>query len=319
MSEKIHLGARTTPATRKEIQNSKETIYRLAKKYNVSRPTILRWKNSPSVYNKKSGPEPHSKHLSKAQEVAIVAFRMKTRLGLDDCLQAFKKEIPKLKRSALYLVFRRHNVNNLTPLNSKKKEKKLFKQYDPGYVHVDITQVYTEEGKLYLFVGIDRTTKFCFVRFYDKQTAANAVTFLEEMYAAFPNKIGKILTDNGKQFTTHHVGRKDQHIFTQTCTSLDIEHRLTLPYHPWTNGQVERMNRTLKEATIKKFYYKSHGLLKKNLYMFVDSYNYATKLKAIGYITPYEKVCLYLQSEEGKPYLNPTNKSPEPYSGRVCQ
>ena len=127
------------------------------------------------------------------------------------------------------------------------------------------------------------------------------------MYKGFPNKINIILTDNGKQFT-HHAECKKKHIFDEACKSLGIEHRLTLPCHPWTNGQVERMNRTLKEATIKKYYYKSHDLLKNHLYMFVDSYNYCTKLKAIKYVSPYEKVCLYLQSEQGKSQLNLTYK-----------
>ena len=38
-------------------------------------------------------------------------------------------------------------------------------------------------------------------------------------------------------------------MFERICREHGIEHRLTKPNHPWTNGQVERMNRTLKEAT----------------------------------------------------------------------
>ena len=40
------------------------------------------------------------------------------------------------------------------------------------------------------------------------------------------------------------------HSFWAACADLDIEHRLTKPRHPWTNGQVERMNRTIKDATV---------------------------------------------------------------------
>ena len=83
------------------------------------------------------------------------------------------------------------------------------------------------------------------------------------MHNGFPNKIRIILTDNGKQFTTHHAGKKGQHIFRKACEAVGIEHRLIFPYQLWTNGQVGGMSRILKEATIKKFYYKRHELFKK--------------------------------------------------------
>ncbi len=143
MGENIHHGARTTLAIRKEIQKSTKTTYALAKEYNVSRATIKKWRNRDSIYNQKPGPSPKSKHITEVEESAIVAFRVKTRLGLDDCLQAFKKQIPKLSRSALHRLFKRHRINKLPDLEPQKKEKKKFKEYAPGYVHVDITQVHT--------------------------------------------------------------------------------------------------------------------------------------------------------------------------------
>ena len=39
------------------------------------------------------------------------------------------------------------------------------------------------------------------------------------------------------------------HAFDVACARDDIDHRLTKPKHPWTNGHVERMNRTIKDAT----------------------------------------------------------------------
>ena len=44
------------------------------------------------------------------------------------------------------------------------------------------------------------------------------------------------------------------HIFDRICAENSIKHRLTKPYHPWTNGQAERMNRTVKDATVKTFH-----------------------------------------------------------------
>ena len=71
--------------------------------------------------------------------------------------------------------------------------------------------------------------------------------------SAVPYKIHTILTDNGIQFTNRKADRwAFSHIFDRVCLENGIEHRLTKVNHPWTNGQVERMNRTIKEATVKK-------------------------------------------------------------------
>ena len=51
------------------------------------------------------------------------------------------------------------------------------------------------------------------------------------------------------------------HSFELACAQLDIEHRLTKPKHPWTNGKVERKNRTIKDATVKRYHYDNHDQL----------------------------------------------------------
>jgi len=107
------------------------------------------------------------------------------------------------------------------------------------------------EGKLYLFVAIDRTSKFAFVELHQKAGKMAAAAFLRNLIAAVPYKLHTVLTDNGIQFTNHerHV-YAFEHIFDRACREHQIEHRLTKIKHPWTNGQVERMNRTIKEATV---------------------------------------------------------------------
>lgn len=59
---------------------------------------------------------------------------------------------------------------------------------------------------------------------------------------------------NGERFWAH--------AFEYACATNDIEHRTTKAKHPWTNGQVERINRTIKDATVKRFYYESHDQLR---------------------------------------------------------
>ena len=81
------------------------------------------------------------------------------------------------------------------------------------------------------------------------------------------------------------------HIFDHVCKEHGIEHRLTKPYHPWTNGQVARMNRTVKEAAIKAFHYPDLESLKAHVLAFGSAYNFAKHFKALKCKTPFEAVC----------------------------
>jgi transposase InsO family protein len=166
--------------------------------------------------------------------------------------------------------------------------------------------VRTEQGRLYLFVGIDRTSKFAFVELHEKATRRIAGDFLRHLIAAVAYKVHTVLTDNGTHFTTPGAGGSAvpeiklaiergelfwAHGFELACAQADIDHRLTKPKHPWTNGQVERMNRTIKEATVKRFYYETHDQLRRHLNDFIDAYNFARRLKTLKGLTPYEYVC----------------------------
>ncbi len=118
-----------------------------------------------------------------------------------------------------------------------------------------------------MFVGIDRTSKFTYVELHDQSDRKIAKVFLENLIATVPYKVHTILTDNGAQFCIQPRYRDGatakyvRHMFDICCQENGIEHRLTKPKHPWTNGQVERMNRTLKEATVKRYHYGFHDQL----------------------------------------------------------
>jgi transposase InsO family protein len=115
-----------------------------------------------------------------------------------------------------------------------------------------------------------------------------------------------MLTDNGIQFTNR---KRDiyvlDHIFDRVCHEYGIGHRLTKTNHPWTNGQVERMNRTLKEATIKKYYYQTHQYLKEHLQAFLMADNFAKRLKTLRGLTPYEYICQCWHKEPERLSSNP--------------
>lgn len=293
----LHECATTTHAVRKAIQRSKASVAELAEQYGINQKTVRKWRARKSVEDARMGPKsPRSTSLSLEEEAACVAFRRHTLLPLDDCLYALQDSIPHLTRSSLHRLYQRHDISRLPDLKTEAKPKKKFKAYPIGYFHIDIAEVRTDEGKLHLFVAIDRTSKFVFVRLEEKANRKTASAFLEALIEACPYNIHTVLTDNGIQFTfppRYKDGPTAQymtHMFDMRCQENGIEHRLTKIGHPWTNGQVERMNRTLKEATVKRYHYSSHGQLQEHLQTFVNAYNYAKRLKTLRGLTAFEYV-----------------------------
>ena len=95
------------------------------------------------------------------------------------------------------------------------------------------------------------------------------------------------------------------HAFEYACARCDIDHRLTKPRHPWTNGQVERMNRTIKEATVKRYFYETHDELRSHLADFVTAYNFARRLKTLKDLTAHQYICRLWTKEPKKFIFSP--------------
>ena len=143
-------------------------------------------------------------------------------------LFAHLKRILKLDRC-----LERHGISRLPEVSGDKPKKQRFATYAVGYVHIDITGVSTAEGKLRLFVAIDRTSKFVFVRLVESAGKMEAAQFLRDFIEAVPYRIHTVLTDNGVPFTSRRQDIYDsQHIFDHVCDESGIEHRLTKVNHP---------------------------------------------------------------------------------------
>ena len=125
-----------------------------------------------------------------------------------------------------------------------------------------------------------------------KSPATRCVAFIKEAIAA------------GETFRAHS--------FESACARNDIDHRLTKPRHPWTNGQVERMNRTIKDATVKRYHYDSHEQLRAHLADFVSAYNFGRRLKTLRGLTPYEAICKAWYVEPSRFRANPLHQMPGP-------
>jgi len=326
MGQILHGSATTTEAVRRAIQHSQESLRALAKRYGINQKTVAKWRNRTSVADVPTGPkEPKSTVLTADEEAVIVAFRRHTLLALDDCLYALQPTIPHLSRSSLHRCLQRHGISRLPDVDGDLPAKKKFKAYSIGFFHIDIAEVQTAEGRLYLFVAIDRTSKFAFVELHRKALRKTAADFLRHLVEAVPYRINIVLTDNGTHFTTPGAGGSAAqlvaealakgepvwaHAFEYACATIGIEHRTTKPKHPWTNGQVERMNRTIKDATVKRFHYDDYDQLERHLTDFISAYNFGRRLKTLKGLTPYEFICKCWTSQPKRFILNPLHQMP---------
>jgi transposase-like protein len=322
MAPGLHGSARTTPRVRAELQASQEATRALAIRYGLNEKTVAKWRKRTTTADQPMGPsQPRSTVLTEAEEAIIVEFRRRTLLPLDDVLGCLRESIPKLTRSALHRCLVRHGISRLPQDNENASKRGRFAETRIGYVHIDHCELRLAEGKLHMFLAIDRVSKFTYVAFFDAATKMNGAAFLREVIAAFPYAIHTVLTDNGMAFADLPKNRGGPtrrwlgvHIFDRVCRENGIEHRLTKPYHPWTNGQAERMNRTVKDATIKVFHYPDVESLKAHVLAFVMAYNFAKHLKRLQWRTPFQAICEAWTKDPAPFKINPHHLIPGPHT-----
>jgi transposase-like protein len=301
----------------------------LAARYALNPKTVAKWRQRTTTADGPMGPaRPRSTVLTEAEEAIVVEFRRRTLLPLDDVLGCLREAIPTLSRSALHRCLQRHGISRLPQGEEKTSKRERFAETRIGYVHIDVCELRLSQGKLFMFLASDRVSKFVHVAFYDANTKLNGAAFLREVVAAFPYQIHTVLTDNGMAFADlpRNRGRYPEiealfggHIFDRVCWEHGIEHRHTKPYHPWTNGQAERMNRTVKDATIKAFHYPDLDALKAHVLAFVTAYNFAKHLKALRWRTPFQAVCDAWKADPSASKINPHHLIPGPHSWKTKQ
>jgi transposase-like protein/transposase len=317
MEQILHGTATTTFRIRTEIQKNSENLTQkqLAERYHINVKTVQKWQKRTTIQDSVCGAKQgDNSSLSSVEEEIICQTRLKTLLPLDDLWVVLKKEIPALTRSNLHRCLQRNKLSRLSDLlpadEKEPASKKKFKDYPLGYLHIDSAQIHINGTKYYLFVAIDRTSKYVYVEVYDNKRIETAKLFLENTLKQYPYKINKILTDNGMEFTYELLVEEKRpknrlHPFDEICQENSIEHRLTLFKHPCTNGQVERMNRKIKEHTSKKFHYDSIQEFKEHLYFYLLEYNFYTPLKILNYISPFEKIKQEYQKNKTLFSINP--------------
>ena len=293
----IHPLARTTPRVRAEIKASSASINQLAECYNISRSTARKWKQREEVQDRSHRAHHLQTTLTPTQEIVVVELRRTLLLPLDDLLVITREFInPATSRSGLDRCLRRHGVANLkalqAPVDSDSAPKKTFKDYAPGFLHIDIKylpQMPDESARRYLFVAIDRATRWVWFRIYSDQSEVSSTDFLRRLKQVAPMKIQTILTDNGSQFTDRFTSKNKQasgqHAFDKRCAEHGIEHRLAPPRHPQTNGMVERFNGRIAEL-IRQTRFASAHELETTLSHYLAIYNHNIPQRALGHLSP---------------------------------
>ena len=162
----------------------------------------------------------------------------------------------KLSRSAIHRCLQRHGISG-RPKPDKPKAG-VFETTSIGFIHIDLKHLPALQRRTsYAFVAIDRATRYVYVEIHSRRDSETAAGFLQRFLAHFPHDVHTILTDNGAEFTDRFaVDKKNKppgrpsgsHPFDRLCKQHGIDHRLTKPYHPQTNGLVERFNRRIAEA-----------------------------------------------------------------------
>lgn len=301
---KLHKNATTTPAIREAIQKATGSDYELARQFNVSRDTIRKWRHRDTVQDSSHTAHRLQSTLNAGQEALVIYLRTRLLLPLDDLLAVIHEFLePAMSRSALDRLLRRHGHARLPAAEQEVRASKPFKAYEPGYVHLDVKylpQMADESGRRYVFVAIDRATRWVFVQIKTHKTAAAARAFLNALSRAAPFKIRTLLTDNGKEFTDRLFGKRErdasgQHEFDALCEALGIEHRLTRPRTPQTNGMVERFNGRLAQL-LRTHRFSSAEDLETTLLRYVWLYNQHLPQKSLNHEAPIQAMKRWQQA-----------------------
>src|SRR4051812_640116 len=157
MAGLLHGCARTTPCVRAELQASQASTRALAARYGLNPKTVAKWRRRTGTADAPMGfRDPRSSVLTEAEEAMVVEFRRRTLLPLDDVLGCLREAVPTLFRSALHRCLARHGISRLPRDGEKAPKRQRFAGTAIGYVHIDVCELRLAEGKLHMFLAIDR-------------------------------------------------------------------------------------------------------------------------------------------------------------------
>ena len=305
MELKLHANATTTPKTRAYIHRSAGTISEVARELGVSERTVTRWRSRDVFSDRSHRPHHIATTMTPLEESLAVELRTSVRLPLDDIVEVLRRCVnAKLSRSQVHRCLQRHGVSA-----KPKPERATFAAFNAeapaGFIHVDVKFLAPLHNKrAYAYVAIDRATRFVYLEILYDRRAETAAAFFRRFLNCFKITVHTVLSDNGSEWTDRFaVDKKNKpkdrpsggHSFDRLCAERGINHKLTRPFRPQTNGMVERFNRRIGEhldrspryAAGHRRSFETHEQRNAYLLEFVENYN-RTRLKCLDYKAPVE-------------------------------
>jgi transposase InsO family protein/transposase-like protein len=284
----IHPNARTTPAVRAEIARSSERSGVLANRYGVSAETVRKWRKRGlgECQDRSSRPHRLPWKASEEERAVVCELRRATGFPLDELTFVVAHFLPHLDRDNVYRILKAAGLSRRPAPATPERRMGKFQEYELGFVHLDVKhlpKLRTGDGawrKRYLFVAIDRRSRWVHLAVKDDETERSAVAFLKEALAAFPFRVTHVLTDRGSCFTAEG--------FEAACRKQGVEHRKTRPYTPRTNGMAERFNGRVQREVL-GITVDGHRDLERLLAGFNSAYN-ARRQRVLGGRSPEEVV-----------------------------
>lgn len=256
--------ARTTPLSRIALLREAERlgVAQAARNFCVSRNTVYRWRRRQGEFeDRPCRPHRSPRRTAPEREAALIAARLEWRWGPDRI-----GPMTGLHRRTAYRILRRFGLHRLRELFPQERPRRgVFVAHEPGeVVQIDVKSasglsrgggrrhaLVTKRGAArhnvgwqQIHVAIDAASRQGYLEFLPGLGAEECAGFVRRAVAHF-DAIGitvrRVLTDNGTGYKVR---------FGQACKDLGIRWTRTKPYHPWTNGRVERFNRTLKRECL---------------------------------------------------------------------
>jgi len=291
----LYHSAATTESMRAFLvaESQRIGVSRTARHLGISRRTIYRWRHrAPDFADRPCRPHRSPRRAADALEASVLALRLEQRWGPDRI-----GPVLGLAPSSVHRILRRHGAHRLAHLFPKPP--RSFGRFDvtvPGeLVAMDTKSLGRLDrgggrhphdkgipfvGWTQLHVAIDLASRVVVTELRPTCGNVDTIGFLAHAIAAFDAqgiRVRRVLTDNGAGY---------KRTFHERALGLGIRHTRTKPYHPWTNGRVERFNRTIQHECLYSETFHAEQERDLAVALFVAYYNRQRPHIALGGLAP---------------------------------